>query len=184
MRLCNRAGRDGGGALAGYASYEQANPRPVMPWCSGTWLKTWARTSGKVPGWDITFADTVARQRLQQPVRAGHLPGELAEFEPAQAVQRMYPDGKLVSQGTGAVTWVTRWPGWPAPPVTSATPGRPHRRRPRRGKRRQLPHRAVHRSCTDKQADNDATDAVWTQTARVQSRTSSTSLYKRNVLTC
>ena len=38
--------------------------------------------------------------------------------------------------------------------------------------------------CTDKQADNNATDALWTQTARVQSRTTSTSLYIRNVLTC
>ena len=40
----------------------------------------------------------------------------LAEFESAQAVQRMYPDGKLVSQGTGAVAWETRWARWPAGP--------------------------------------------------------------------
>ena len=38
--------------------------------------------------------------------------------------------------------------------------------------------------CTDKQADNNATDALWTQTARVQSRATSTGLYICNVLTC
>ena len=104
---------------------------------------------GQVPGWDITFAGTVAAHASSSRFVLGTSRVSLAEFAPAEAVQRMYPDGKLVSQGTGAAAWVTRWPrwpGWPAPSVTSATPARPHRRRPRRGKRRQLPRRAVHRS--------------------------------------
>jgi len=38
--------------------------------------------------------------------------------------------------------------------------------------------------CTDSSPVTNATDALWTQTARVQSRPTSTGLYIRNVLTC
>jgi 2-keto-4-pentenoate hydratase len=56
----------------------------------------------RIAGWDITFADTVADNASSGLFVLGDYPRSLEEFEPAKAAMRMYLDGQLVSQGTGA----------------------------------------------------------------------------------
>ena len=56
----------------------------------------------RIVGWDITFADTVADNASSGLFVLGGFRVSLAEFEPAEAAMRMYLDGELVSEGTGA----------------------------------------------------------------------------------
>lgn len=56
----------------------------------------------RIAGWDISFGDTVADNASSGLFVLGGFHVSLEEFEPVEAAMRMYLDGKLVSEGTGA----------------------------------------------------------------------------------
>jgi 2-keto-4-pentenoate hydratase len=56
----------------------------------------------RIARWDITFGDTVADNASSSLFVLGGSRVSLEAFEPAEAAMRMYLDGELVSEGTGA----------------------------------------------------------------------------------
>jgi 2-keto-4-pentenoate hydratase len=56
----------------------------------------------RIASWNITFGDTVADNASSGLFVLGGSRLSLEEFEPAEAEMRMYLDGELVSEGTGA----------------------------------------------------------------------------------
>lgn len=56
----------------------------------------------RIAGWDIRFGDTVADNASSGLFVLGAFHVSLEEFEPVEAAMRMYLDGELVSEGTGA----------------------------------------------------------------------------------
>jgi 2-keto-4-pentenoate hydratase len=56
----------------------------------------------RIAGWDITLADTVADNASTGLYVLGDRRVRLDDFEPVEASMRLYVDGEVVSEGTGA----------------------------------------------------------------------------------
>jgi len=56
----------------------------------------------RIAGWDITIVDTVADNASSGLYVLGDRRVRLADFEPAEVSMRLYADGELASEGTGA----------------------------------------------------------------------------------